>query len=338
MLLEYVIIAIIGGDIMAKTNITILKALVRSNHLYEYMDIFDVNNNFASIYPFTTENIKGYLDLMDVKDKDVLTVGASGDQTLNLLVRDVKSVDYFDMNPFTKMYFNLKCAAIKVLSVDEYYEFFCYDAFPSTFKKNNNAFSINTYHKISPYLGMVTRQFWDSLYLKQKGVDIRKSMLFSNDEEPFKVLPKVNDYLSEDSFEKLRTIMLTKEEPKFIETNILKLSRKLTKKYDYILLSNIAQYLDYIYDKNELINFRRLILNLSNDLNPNGKLMISYLYDTKEDTPWNKNYAMIYNLKKVKEVFKEENLELLNFPAITDLKWQYQAEVKDAALVYTKKN
>lgn len=323
---------------MAKIDITILKALVRSNYLYEYMDTFDVNNKFVSIYPFTTENIKGYLDLMDVKGKDVLTVGASGDQTLNLLVRDVNSVDYFDMNPFTKMYFDLKCAAIKILSVEEYLQFFCYDAFPSTFKKNNNAFSINTYHKISPHLEASTRRFWDSLYLEQNGVDIRKSMLFSTDEEPFKVLPKVNDYLSEDSFEKLRTIMLTKDEPRFIETNITKLSSKLTKKYDYILLSNIAQYLDYIYDKDELNRFRRLILNLSFDLNTNGKLMLSYLYDTKENTPWKERYATIYNFKKVKEVFREENLDLLNFDAITDLKWQYQADVKDAALIYTKKN
>lgn len=323
---------------MTKTDITILKALIRSNHLYEYMDIFDVNNKFVSIYPFTTENIKGYLDLMDVKDKDVLTVGASGDQTLNLLVKDAKSVDYFDMNPFTKMYFNLKYAAIKVLSVDEYFEFFCYDAFPSAFKKNNNAFSTNTYHRISPHLDTITRQFWDSLYLRQNGLDIRKSMLFSTDEEPFKVLPKVNEYLSEESFAKLRIIMSTKKEPRFIETNVIKLSSKLVKKYDFILLSNIAQYLDYIYDKDELIKFRRLILNLSNDLNPNGKLMLSYLYDTKEDTPWNENYAAIYNLKKVREVFSEENLELINFNAITDLKWQYQSDVKDAVLIYTKKN
>lgn len=323
---------------MSKIDITTLKALIRSNHLYEYMDIFDVNNKFVSIYPFTTENIKGYLDLMDIENKDVLTVGASGDQTLNLLVRDAKSVDYFDMNPFTKMYFNLKCAAIKVLSVEEYFEFFCYDAFPSAFRKNKNAFSINVYHRISPYLDTSTRLFWDGLYLEQNGIDIRKSMLFSTDEEPFKILPKVNDYLSEDSFKKLRRIIGVKEEPRFIETNVTKLSSKLTKKYDYILLSNIAQYLDYIYDKDELVNFRKLILNLSNNLNPNGKLMISYLYDTKENTPWNKNYAVIYNLEKVKEVFKEEKLELLNFSAITDLRWQYQADVKDAALIYTKKN
>lgn len=323
---------------MEKLDIIILKALIRSNHIYEHMDIFDVNNKFASIYPFTTENIKGYLDCFDVENKDVLTVGASGDQTLNLLFRDVKSVDYFDMNPFTELYFNLKCAAIKILSLDEFLEFFCFDAFPSTFKKNKNAFNINVYYKISPYLDDNTRKFWDSLYLKQSGFEIRKSMLFSNDEEPFRVLPKVNDYLNEDAFNRLKVELDKKAKPKFFETNVTKLSSKLIKKYDYILLSNIAQYLDYIYDKDELVSFKRLIKSLSNELNPNGKIMLAYLYDTKMDSIWNENYANIYNLKKVMEIFADENLELLNFPAITDLKWQYQTDKKDAALVYTKKN
>lgn len=323
---------------MEKLDLIILKALIRSNHIYEHMDIFDVNNKFASIYPFTTENIKGYLDFFDVGNKDVLTVGASGDQTLNLLFRNVKSVDYFDMNPFTELYFNLKCAAIKILSLDEFLEFFCFDAFPSTFKKNKNAFNINVYYKISPYLDDNTRKFWDSLYLKQNGFEIRKSMLFSNDEEPFRVLPKVNDYLNEDAFNRLKVELDKKEKPRFIETNVTKLSSKLIKKYDYILLSNIAQYLDYIYDKDELVSFKRLIKSLSNELNPDGKIMLAYLYDTKKESIWNENYANIYNLKKVMEIFADENLELLNFPAITDLKWQYQTDKKDAALVYTKKN
>lgn len=337
MTLQYVIIANIGGDIMEKIDITILKALTRSNYLYEYMDTFDLNNKFVSIYPFTTENIKGYLDLMDVRNRDVLTVGASGDQTLNLLVRDTNSVDYFDMNPFTKMYFDLKCAAIKALSVEEYLQYFCYDAFPSAFKKNNNAFSINTYHKLSPHLEASTRQFWDSLYLEQNGVDIRKSMLFSTDEESYKVLPKVNDYLNKDLFEKLKAILLTKDKPKFIETNITKLSSKLTKKYDYILLSNIAQYLDYIYDKDELINFRRLILNLSSNLNPNGKIMLSYLYETRENTPWTKEFATIYNIGEVRKTFEKENLDLLNFDSIRDLKLDEPSDRQDAALIYRKK-
>ena len=323
---------------MEKLDLIILKALIRSNHIYEHMDIFDVNNKFASIYPFTTENIKGYLDFFDVGDKDVLTVGASGDQTLNLLLRNVKSVDYFDMNPFTELYFNLKCAAIKILSLDEFLEFFCFDAFPSTFKKNKNAFNINVYYKISPYLDDDTRKFWDSLYLKQNGFEIRKSMLFSNDEEPFRVLPKVNDYLNDDAFNRLKVELDKKAKPRFIETNVTKLSSKLIKKYDYILLSNIAQYLDYIYDKDELFSFKRLIKSLSNELNPDGKIMLAYLYDTKKESIWSEDYANIYNLKKVMEVFADENLELLNFPAITDLKWQYQTDKKDAALVYTKKN
>lgn len=162
-------------------------------------------------------------------------------------------------------------------------------------------------------------------------------MLFSTDEESHKVLPKVNDYLNKDLFEKLKTILLIKDEPKFIETNITKLSSKLTKKYDYILLSNIAQYLDYIYDKDELINFRRLILNLSSNLNPNGKIMLSYLYETRENIPWTKEFATIYNIGDVRKTFEKENLDLLNFDSIRDLKWDEPSNRQDAALIYTKK-
>ncbi len=202
---------------MEKNNLLLLKALIKSNNLQKYMRIFNVEDQFTSIYPFTTENIKGYLDLMDVSNKDILTVGASGDQTLNLLVKGAKDVDYFDTNPFTKMYFNLKWAAIKALDLEEYLEFFCIDAFPNNPNISASAFNIDTYYKIVPYLDKVTHNFWDKLYLKQTGIAIRKSPLFSNDEESVLVLPKINDYLNKEEFENLKNILITREQPKFIK-------------------------------------------------------------------------------------------------------------------------
>jgi len=323
---------------MKKSNLLVLKALIKSNDLQKYMHIFNVDDQFASIYPFTTENIKGYLDLMDVSNKDVLTVGASGDQTLNLLVKGAKDVDYFDINPFTEMYFNLKCAAIKAISLEEYLEFFCRDAFPNNPNITVSAFNINTYYKISPYLDKVTRNFWDSLYLKKPGIEIRKSSLFSNDEESVLVLPKINDYLNKEAFENLKTILSIKEQPRFIKTDITKLPSKLIKKYDYMLLSNIAQYLNKIYIKDELENFKTLILKLSRNLNPNGKVMISYLYNINEFNFGGEEWSSIYNIKKVQELFKEDKLELLKFDSMHDLGRNIKPDTNDAALVYTKKN
>ena len=40
-------------------------------------------SEFSKIYPFTTENIAGYIDYFDFDDKSLLTVGSSGDQILN---------------------------------------------------------------------------------------------------------------------------------------------------------------------------------------------------------------------------------------------------------------
>ena len=42
-------------------------------------------NRFYSIYPFTTENISGYIDCFDLDKHNLLTVGSSTDQVLNAI-------------------------------------------------------------------------------------------------------------------------------------------------------------------------------------------------------------------------------------------------------------
>lgn len=54
--------------------------------------------NFQSLYAFTTENIAGYITHMDIKDKDVLTLGSSCDQAFNSLLLDANGVTIFDIN------------------------------------------------------------------------------------------------------------------------------------------------------------------------------------------------------------------------------------------------
>ena len=56
----------------------------------------DINNDkqiiFHTIYPFATENINDYTEYFDLKDKSLLTVGSSGDQAINALLKDYKFV------------------------------------------------------------------------------------------------------------------------------------------------------------------------------------------------------------------------------------------------------
>lgn len=64
-----------------------------------------MNNN---IYLFTTENIAGYIEKLDVENKEVLTVGSSCDQAFNCLLLGANKVTIFDINENIKKYYELK--------------------------------------------------------------------------------------------------------------------------------------------------------------------------------------------------------------------------------------
>ena len=83
-------------------------------------NIFVDDKEFDQIYPFTTENIAGYIDYFDLKDKSLLTVGSSGDQVFNAALKDVKTVTLLDINSYTKYYYYLKEASILELSMSEF--------------------------------------------------------------------------------------------------------------------------------------------------------------------------------------------------------------------------
>lgn len=290
----------------------------------------EVDELFSYIYPFTTENIKGYYDLLDFKNKDVLTVGSSGDHTLNLYLKNVNSVDYFDINPFCNYYFDLKRKAIEYLEYDEFLDFFCYIDYPKLLKNNDKAFSINTYYKILPYLDDNTKTFWNNLYIEYRGIDIRKSDLFSKDEEPSKILIKTNLYLESNNYYKLKDSLSLKKEPIFYNMDIKNI--RLSKKYDVIMLSNISSYLEYMYKDNYLVNFQKLVSGLEENLKDDGIILLSYLYDINH----NINYIsgpIIYDLEKIKKYFK---CEILKFRGIENILYHQQNPIKDAILVYKK--
>lgn len=64
--------------------------------------------DFQKVYPFTTENIAGYITQMDVKDKAVFTLGSSCDQAFNSLLLGAKEVTIFDINETVAEYYEIK--------------------------------------------------------------------------------------------------------------------------------------------------------------------------------------------------------------------------------------
>lgn len=290
----------------------------------------EIDKLFSYIYPFTTENIKGYYDLLDLKNKDILTVGSSGDHTLNLYLKNVKSVDFYDINPFSEYFFNLKKTAIEQLELYEFLDYFCYIDYPKMFYNNKNSFNLKMYYKISPYLDEKTKYFWNNLYIDYFGLDIRKSNLFSKDETDSRSLIKSNDYLDVEKYYELKNLLSFQKEPKYYNDDIKTLVPQ--KKYDVIMLSNIAKYLEYMYKDNYLENFSNLVKRLDNYLNDDGIIVLSYLFNLN-----NSIYALmtpsIYNLE---ELSKYLDFEIYKFRGIENIKFHQQTPIKDAILVYKK--
>ena len=86
--------------------------------------------DFRAVYPFTTENISGYIDEFDLKDKSLLTVGSSSDQVINAAFKGCRDITVLDKSVFAKEYFYLKKAAILKLNQEELFKFLCYYGYP----------------------------------------------------------------------------------------------------------------------------------------------------------------------------------------------------------------
>jgi hypothetical protein len=238
----------------------------------------------------------------------------------------------FDINPYVKYYFELKKAAIMALDYNDFFNFFSFLDYPKTFRNNKKAFSYYTYRKISPYIEKNSKCFWDNLYLELDGLDIRKN-LFSNDEEKVEVLKLINRYLNEKEYYLIKNKILNAH-PNFINSDIVNVESKLKEKYDYIFLSNIAGYLEIMFQDNLLENFRNLVLNLSKFINENGVIIMAYLYNTNDKSKYDIDMAIIYNLEKVKKVFCNDNIKMTCFKGVNDL--LRNVNTTDAVLVYKK--
>jgi len=78
---------------------------------------------FEKIYPFTTENIAGYMD-MDLTNKRIITVTGSSDHIINAILRGCNDITTFDINPLTKEFMDLKLKMIRELSLKEFINYF----------------------------------------------------------------------------------------------------------------------------------------------------------------------------------------------------------------------
>lgn len=311
---------------MDSLNIIINNAIKRCNG--QAVRDLAYDSGFYKIYPFTTENINGYIDQFDLNNKSLLTVGSSGDQVINSILKGCKDITVIDINPYTKMYYYLKIACILNLDIDEFYKFLRYTDYPHKYIKNYLVFDPKIYNKIRDTLKNIDYDsclFWDELLCSFNPADIRYN-LFNLDEYNNNVLSNCNLYLkNEENYNK------TKKEvkninPKFINNDLFKVD--LNRTFDNIWFSNIGTYMQ----SSEL---KKLVYKYSFLLNQNGKILISYLYNTSEDTKYKSEFMNIYDLEKTFRVFHKYNPKLISFDGIEGMK--HNEDVKDSVLIYEKK-
>lgn len=286
-------------------------------------------NMFNEIYPFTTENISGYINYFDLLNKSLLTVGSSGDQVINAIMHGCKEITLLDINPYVKYYYYLKASAIICLSYDEYILFFKHNHYPDAFSYNKEAFNKELFNKLKDTLRIMDYEsylFWDELIQNFKGSKVRRK-LFSNDESNTKIIKSCNPYLiNQENYESTKD-QIKKVFPTFIIEDLHEVN--LQKKYDNIWLSNIAMY----KKMQQVLSF---VYQLDNNLNENGKLLISYLYRMKEDTQYKIEWPDIYDTNKVIQLLSKYHIELKTFKGVAGYLFDND-KMTDSIIIYTKK-
>jgi hypothetical protein len=278
---------------------------------------------------FTTENIAGYFNALNLKNKSVLVVSSSGDHVFNAAYLGAKSVTAFDISTFTKYYLFFKKAAIKAFNYSEFINFF-FGQVGERFLYENFKFIEN---KIEDEEII---KFWNKAYELEyfDGELLYNSALFKNTSIQSYEFVSRNMYGLESTYTFLKE-KIDQTNIKFIQSDILELPSKLEETYDVIIMSNISDYLIQLYPNMEplekLRKLKTLVIDeLGSKLNPEGKIQLAYLYNNKfSDEHFHRE---IYNSEYREKFFTpERGISTLEFLGA------HEYNGTDAVLIYTKK-
>ena len=265
---------------------------------------------FNSIYPFTSENIAGYMKDLDLTSKKVITVTGSTDHILNAILQGATEITTFDINPLTKPYMDLKISALKNLSYEDFIKLLLFES------------NMNLDYSIISSLDMSdeSKLFWLEQLSKynNSGIELRNSSLFNT--KYFNSNSKLwqNLYLEKNKYNLLKQ-QLKDTNITFINTSIKDL--KVDEHFDYMFLSNISDYLSLMYDSDTLKQYRDLLIEFQKKIDI---IYFAYLYDIGNSNP----RTEIDDLRKVKEIFS--NFQQVEFKSALEGSSQ---DKKDGVLI-----
>lgn len=261
-------------------DIEIAKNIISGNDFYGYFC------GFSHIYPFTTENIKGYMNNIEIKsDGNYIVPCSSSDHLLNIAAKGGKNIDTFDISIFPRYYMYLKLAALKVLECEDFKTYLL-----SGYNKDeNNLFNIKFYEEIRNMISNLDNdslKFWDALYNFEFGRKIMKSKLFSDGCGKGFTLNN-NIYIIEEYYNKLQQ-NVENLNISYINCDVKELPDLLEKQYNGIFLSNINDYSDLTfkyYEKGKYFHsefYDELVAkDLARFLSDDESVIINYIYGKK---------------------------------------------------------
>ena len=220
---------------------------------------FSGRSAYLRTYPFSNENLKALFEKIDVKNKNVLTVGSSGDQALNAIFYGAKKVTLADFNIYTQIFVELKMALIQTLT---------YKQFVHAINNRGGFFGAAFYKKCSHLLSPRVQIFWDTIMLEGLKNEIEKFFVY--DMENYSVF-----YQRQSEYETLQKILKERKfELEFVCDNVVNFPEIFTEKYDLILLSNVYDY--FWGTRGEGKQFMDSVLKLyKKNLNRGGMIQVS---------------------------------------------------------------
>lgn len=257
------------------------KCLIEEQVTKRNINISSGFKDYGKVYVATNENINGYMSRLDFSHGErALAVLASGDFAFNTILNGILDVDTFDVNKLTEYFaLGLKRSAILTFNYQEYISFMK--------KVLNPTISLNELSSMIAYLlpnmDIRYRSYWqkvlDCNYKAQKH-SFKKFNLFYllliNIQGFLNNFSKNSYLISEENYNILRA-NLSKANITFRQSGCLSLPDTFSEEYDFIFLSNIADYLyssfgiDWGYPKLEEFKNKLKVL-----LRQNGAVALAY--------------------------------------------------------------
>lgn len=264
-------------------------------------------SEYQKVYFSTNENIKGYLNIENIKDKEnALSVLASGDHSFNLIAEGILDIDTFDTNKLTEYYvFGLKKALILKYNYKEYL-----NIISLLINENTSFYIINDIlYDLLSYMDIKYREFWKNIldynYKEQKNSNIKLNlikMLFIN----IKDGSNFNNYIeNEEKYLKLKN-NINKVNITFKCANAKNLYDEFNRKYNLILLSNILDYFGVNWNINDYTN------KLNKICNDNYIIFLKYIYLYYTDN-FTRTKSLITGIKSDREDLKDYIIEKLPY-------------------------